>query len=74
MSRQYGDGRHYVGFATEIYKRLNRHLNGYGSQVTKRAFFDGVQMKVGRIIQGVNMEKTITEYGPNRYCDICRET
>lgn len=68
----YGDQQHYIGFSNELDKRLAKHMRGGGSVITRKVFLLGIPMKIGRILENLNLEEGIEEaYMVKDMCHIC---
>jgi len=70
---RYGDKQHYVGISGEVPHRLNQHMRGEGSKVTRQAHEAGVAMMIGCIIPNKGdtaSEKAVTQR-PRDYCSVC---
>ena len=72
FSRQYGDRNHYIGYSKEVEDRVKCHLSGIGSAVTTKMHSLGINMRVGKVYDGVNCEAYLTKANLNEECDICR--
>jgi len=72
-ANKYGDQRHYVGYARDFDKRIDKHLIGLGSKMTQAAKSQGVSFVVaGQFpIESLLLEQDITKQ-VRKYCDICK--
>ena len=56
----YGDLKHYVGRSTQVEMRILEHVTGYGSIVTRKAFSQGIRMRLIYLCVG-DSEKELTD-------------
>ena len=68
--------RHYVGYTTNLKRRLWQHQNGRGSRLTKRVHAAGVQMRLPRTwVGGLDLERQIKREGHfTRHCALCQRS
>jgi len=73
----YGDGKHYIGASVDVFRRINTHRLGLGSQMTKAAIDQGISFEVVAIFPSppgsrpFDLEKMLTDLGASSYCPRC---
>ncbi len=65
--------QHYIGFTTDLEKRVASHRATTGSGLTGRANFLGISWKVVRVWRDAdtNSEKALKRFGGVNLCPIC---
>ena len=66
--------RHYIGFTSDIERRLQQHASGEGSQFTKVAFRQGIGFQMGNFWPGADEGFETKLKGRNeasRICTLC---
>lgn len=73
-SDTYGDSRHYVGSSPDIIKRLERHRGGRGSNMTKLAVEQGIDITLAVMFPGETLatEHQIQKFGAKHFCPFCQ--
>jgi predicted GIY-YIG superfamily endonuclease len=72
----YQHAQHYLGFATDIAKRLNKHKSGHGARLMQVVEDAGITWQLARIWrEGTRTEERRLKNGGSsrRYCPICNE-
>lgn len=72
-----GKCQHYIGYAPNVGKRIQKHLDGQGSQLTRIAVRNGITFRVVKIWQdeGLNFKAQLKKRaeGP-RLCHLCNKS
>jgi predicted GIY-YIG superfamily endonuclease len=72
----YKHAQHYVGFATDIAKRLNKHKSGKGARLMQVIQLEGIEWQLARLWKdGTRTEerKLKNRGSAKRYCPICQQ-
>lgn len=66
--------QHYVGYTTNLKRRLWQHQNGRGARLTKLVHAAGVEMRLPRTwVGGLELERQIKREGHfARHCALCQ--
>lgn len=71
--------RHYTGCCENLLARLTRHANGAGSRLTRELVAQGIEWRLGGLMQTSKRQMRILERRlkdhahSNRYCEVCSE-
>jgi predicted GIY-YIG superfamily endonuclease len=73
FNRPYHHARHYVGFTTNIERRVKRHQDGRGSPLIEAAISAGIEFTVARLWNNVTgrFERRIHEMEARLLCPMC---
>ena len=52
----FSDGRHYIGWSSDIYARLATHRRGTGAELTRHAVKHGVAIDLAAVWPGAGVE------------------
>lgn len=72
----YKHAKHYLGFATDIYRRLNKHKSGTGARLMQVIQQEGIEWQLARVWKDAtrNDERKMKNAGGGaRYCPICKQ-
>jgi predicted GIY-YIG superfamily endonuclease len=76
FSEALGHARHYVGYSPNVPARIEKHIKGQGSAITKHLHKMGIDFEVAYVWQGAGraFEKSIKHRRGSitQYCPICQ--
>jgi predicted GIY-YIG superfamily endonuclease len=66
--------QHYLGWATDIAKRVAKHRRGRGARLVAQALSAGIEVDLVRVWPEADQakERTLKRTGPKTYCPRCR--
>jgi predicted GIY-YIG superfamily endonuclease len=69
----YKHARHYLGFSTDLDKRITDHLCGMGARLLEVVTKAGIEWKLARICRGGrSLERRLKNWnGAAKFCPIC---
>ncbi len=73
LHRKLAHSQHYIGFTTNLDKRLTDHLCGMGARFMEVCFERGIEWKLARTWQGDRaFERWLKrKHGAARFCPVC---
>jgi predicted GIY-YIG superfamily endonuclease len=73
FGRRYKHARHYVGFTTDLTRRLQQHRGGRSAPLVRAAVADGIEIFLARTwaTATVGFERRLHEMGKRLICPIC---
>jgi predicted GIY-YIG superfamily endonuclease len=76
FSRPYKHARHYVGFTTDLPRRLRQHRGGHGPPLIRHAVEDGVRLILARTweMATVGFERRMHTRAKTEWCPVCHGT
>jgi len=65
--------RHYIGWTSNLRRRIHQHANGLGSTTTRDFFTHNIPFTVARLWHNSTdlLEQQLIRAGADRYCPIC---
>jgi predicted GIY-YIG superfamily endonuclease len=74
FSEPYKHARHYVGFATNLDKRLESHARGTGARLLEVITQSGIRFQLARTWQGSRKDERAIKNQKNspRLCPVCK--
>ncbi len=75
FGQKYKHAQHYIGYATDVRKRIKRHYNGQGARLIQVIQEHGIVWCVARIWKRTKEFEKILKNRKNakRYCPICKK-
>ncbi len=73
FDRPYEHAEHYLGYSSDIEKRLSAHAKGNGSRLMEVITQAGIPWRIARLWPGADRsyERRMHRQGPKRLCPIC---
>src|SRR5262249_33453638 len=74
FSKAYRHARHYIGFTTDLNKRLVDHLAGMGARLLEVVVQNGIEFRLARVWPGAdrNFERRLKNWkGAAKFCPLC---
>ncbi len=75
FDQKFSHAQHYVGFTTDLDKRLDKHQRGTGSKLCRAIKLAGIGFQLARTWEGVDRafeRKLHNRHGSGRFCPICK--
>lgn len=72
FERPFGHARHYMGWTSNLYRRLDHHVMGTGANLLKHVAKAGISWRLVALYPGTrSLERAMKNHGHARRCPAC---
>ena len=75
FAEKYKNVQHYLGYTTDLEKRMKRHKNGHGARLVKQVTEAGIEWEVARVWEDGDkkLERKLKKgHNSPKLCPICK--
>ncbi len=74
--KKHGQAQHYLGITDDLEQRMERHLEGRGNGIIRKAVEEGIPVKLARTWKGMKVSRAAERHLKNqhhnkRFCPYC---